>query len=337
MYSSSTASLSGLIVLCRALRHNLSAGVNIVKVFGQQAERGPRELREFAGRVHGRLLKGDDLAAAMANERSVPPLMRALVAVGEETGHLPEVLAALEQYYTLQLRLRRQFLARVTTPLVQLVLAVLIIALVIFILGVVGAPFRILGLSGPIGAVTFLAAVFGTLGIVYLAFRVLLPALRGRRLADAILLRLPVVGPCAEAIALGRFTLALQMTLDTALPVHRAVRLALAATGNAVYEGASPGIERELKSGETLTRAFAGAKIFPAAFIQALAVAEESGRVPEVMRKLCRDYNEEASRQLTALSQLAAWGVWTVYAVFMIVMILQFAQVYLRYLGSAVR
>jgi type II secretory pathway component PulF len=134
----------------------------------------------------------------------------------------------------------------------------------------------------------------------------------------------------------GRFTLALQMTLDSGMSAHRALRLSLQATGNAAYESTSPQIEKEPRSGETLTRSLAGAKILPAGFIQTLAIAEDSGRVPEVMRKLCRDYNNEAGRRLAALSQVAAWGVWLVYAIFMIVMIIQLFQIYLGYLNAGV-
>ena len=81
--------LSCVIALCRALRHNLGAGLTLVRVFRQQAERGPRGLRQLATRVLAGLEQGQGLSDALEAEKGVlPPLLLSLVKVGEETGHL---------------------------------------------------------------------------------------------------------------------------------------------------------------------------------------------------------------------------------------------------------
>ena len=48
-----------------------------------------------------------------------------------------------------------------------------------------------------------------------------------------LLLRLPLVGPCLRALALGRFALALSLTMEAGLSLGKALRQSLAATGNA--------------------------------------------------------------------------------------------------------
>src|SRR5262245_4476564 len=90
--------LTHVIDLCRALRHNLGAGVALVKVVRQQAERGPGGLRPLAGRVSARLEKGESLTDALTPEKDLlPPLLLAMVKVGEETGNLPEIFGELEK------------------------------------------------------------------------------------------------------------------------------------------------------------------------------------------------------------------------------------------------
>src|SRR5262249_44603244 len=109
---------------------------------------------------------------------------------------------------------------------------------------------------------------------------------------------------------------------------HKAVRLSLEATGNAAYLAQADTIEKGLREGENFTLALTGTGIFPDDFRNLLAVAEESGRIPEVMRKQSAHYHEEAARRLKALTATAAWGVYAVYAIFMIIMILALARIY---------
>src|SRR5438105_9455890 len=110
-------SLTGLISLCRALRHNLGAGLTLRDVFRQQGERGIAEVRPLAQRLRATIDQGDSLEVALQKEQAAfPPLFLAMASVGEETGHLPEIFGELEKYYTLQQSLRRQFRSRSLMP-----------------------------------------------------------------------------------------------------------------------------------------------------------------------------------------------------------------------------
>ena len=127
---------SELIGLCRALRHNLDAGITLQQIFNQQAKRGSSNVRPVADRIALVLKKGYDLERAMENERrTFPPLFISLACVGEQTGTLPEVFGALESYYTLQQRLWRQFISQSTLPIIQFFAAIFVVAGLLFILG----------------------------------------------------------------------------------------------------------------------------------------------------------------------------------------------------------
>jgi type IV pilus assembly protein PilC len=333
-------SLSSLSELCHVLRHSLGAGLTLRHVFRQQAERGLPEIRPVAGRIRDVLDRGDSLKVALERERDVfPPLFLALAGVGEETGHLPEVFAELEKYYRLQGGLRRQFRARTFLPVLQFFLAVFIIAGVFFILGSINRahgtqPPSLLGLPGASGAWAFLGTVFGTLTLAFVLYLVITRRLRHRAAVDAFLLRVPRIGPCLEALALGRFAVALQLTLDSELRIAQALRLSLAATGNAAYEARTDAVVGALKQGQDLTLALTAARIFPEDFCNMVAVGEEGGRVPEVMQHQARHYHEEAERRLTELARLATGGVYTAYIIFMALAIFKIAGIYLGALGG---
>ena len=103
MLLSSRIPLPRLIDLCHVLRHNLDAGLTLVRVFEQQSLRGSEAVRPLATRVAVQLKRGQSLEAALADEKDLlPPLFLTLVAIGEQTGNLPEVLESLESFYRTQ-------------------------------------------------------------------------------------------------------------------------------------------------------------------------------------------------------------------------------------------
>src|SRR5262249_31765058 len=155
----------------------------------------------------------------------------------------------------------------------------------IFILAVLDSPFDPLGLgyTGVWGAAKFLLHFFGTIaamvGLYFLATR----TLRRRAVVHEFLFRLPVIGSCLSAIALSRFCLALRLTMNTGMPIARALRLSLRATGNDAFAVRAEPVQQALRDGEDLAEALSETRIFPQEFLNILANAEEGGRVPEVM------------------------------------------------------
>jgi type II secretory pathway component PulF len=150
-----------------------------------------------------------------------------------------------------------------------------------------------------------------------------------RAAADRLLLNLPALGPCLYCVAMSRFTLALQLTLDSGLAIAKALRLSLKATANAAFAERADVVVQALKRGETLYEALADSRLFTIDFLNIVASAEEGGRVPEMMRHQAEYYQEETSRQLTTLTRVATGVVWVGYAGFMIWMIMRIAGVYL--------
>jgi type II secretory pathway component PulF len=334
MLFSAQLPVASLVEMCRVLRHSLDAGIALPKVFRQLATRGPRAARPVAERVRKRLEHGDSLEAALKEETRVfPPLLIALARVGERTGHLPEIFAELEKYYVIQQKLRREFRARSTPALIQLGLAFLVIAVVLWVLGMVAASRggqapAVLGIRGGGAAVLFLVLSFGSVALLYIAYLVMTRMLRQKEKLDALLLRVPALGPCLHALALGRFALAARLTLDSDLPIAEALRLGMLATGNAAYAARTEVVVQGVKEGEDLTTALSRAQIFPQDFLNMVAVGEEGGRVPEILRHQADHYHDEASRRMRALVRTATFCVWLAYATFTIIAIFSLAQHY---------
>jgi type II secretory pathway component PulF len=329
MLFSAQLSPASLVEMCHILRHSLGAGLTLRDTFRQLATRAPGRVRDVSERIRQRLERGDSLEDALKGEEKVlPPLFRAMAQVGERTGHLPEVFTELERYYLQQQKLRREFRSRTLPTLIQLVFAFLIITAVLFILGMIagmrgGETPAVFGVRGSGAGVLFLVLSFGSLALVFVAYLVIKRAMRQNEKLDRLLLRVPALGPCVQALALGRFALALRLTLDSDLPVGKAVRFSLQATGNAAFAARTEAVLAGIKEGEDLTLALGRAQIFPAEFLSMVAIAEEGGRVPEMMSHQADYYHEEANRRMRRLVRVASSVVWLAYAAFMIIAIFQ--------------
>src|SRR5437660_12215333 len=116
--------------------------------------------------------KGESLEDALEPRRDrFPPLFIELIAVGEQSGRLEDTFHELEAYYETTMRVQRNFRSQMAYPAIQFVLAVLVIAAFIFIMGSIVPGGGVFGLSGGPGAVTFLVIAFGSVGVLLYLFK----------------------------------------------------------------------------------------------------------------------------------------------------------------------
>jgi type IV pilus assembly protein PilC len=259
-----------------------------------------------------------------------------MVLMAEETGMLPEVLANLADHYDNNLKLRKTFVGMIAWPVIQLVAAILIIALLILILGLIaesrgGEPINIFwGLSGMRGAIIWLTATFGTLFGLVVAYFILVRVLGGQRFVDPLLLRVPVLGSCLRSFAIARFSWAYYLTQQTGMPIRRSIDSSLRATANGAFMSASPALQSQLAAGEELTNALADTGLFPAEYIEMVHVGENAGTVPEMLHRLSPQFEEQARRSLSVLAAALGWLVWAAVATFIIFLVF---KVFLWYVG----
>lgn len=330
----SSLPLSALIDLCRTLRHSLGAGLSLVDVFRQQSKRGPTAVRPLAADVARALGKGHDLEHALEPHRAhLPSLFVEMATAGEQSGSLPEAFEELEKHFRLVQKLRSQLRSQLIWPVFELVAGVGVVSLMILVLGVLGSTFDPLGfgLTGPLGALAFAAIVFGGVAALVGGFFYL----RRQPATEVFLLRKPIIGPCLMALALQRFSVALRMTSGTGMPIVRAVRLSLRATGNVSFVAASDAIVKGLERGDELTRSLGRGKVFPAEYLDVLSGAEIAGRLDDVLEHQSNFYAEEAERRLTLLTKALGYGIWMLIGALLIFLIFRLALSYFSLIDQA--
>ena len=330
-------SLGALARLCRRLATSLAAGVDVRNVCAREAEHATGlAARPVFRRISDAVHRGDSFSEAVAAAGEYfPTLFRQMTAVGEKTGHLAEISARLAEHYDEQIRMRRMFLVAISWPMVELVIAVTVIGLLIWIVGIIGGRAEMeidplgLGLVGNRGLaiyVTFIAGVAATIAFVVHAIR------RGAVWTGPVqkaALRIPVLGKALETICLARVAWAMHLTMGVGMEVRQAIQLSLNSARNARYTEHIPLIKDAITDGSSLFEAFQLAGDYPTEFLDTIRVGEQSGNLAESMALLSRQFHERADAALKVLTMLAGMAVWCVIAAIIILVIFRLFSFYI--------
>ncbi len=314
---------------CRMLRHQLAAGLSPTHVLKSLAASGPPALRPLSQRLHEAVKAGKSFGDALeAEQELLPGLVVPMIHVGDETGHLPEVLQALEEYLSEDAKLQKEFRQQTLAPRIQLFAAIFIVAALIAILGTIassqgGKPIAIFGLAGKSGAMIFLSLTLGPILAFWVWSKALAGTNAGRGRIRAIASKFPILGPCVQALMMSRFATALQLTLNSSLSPAKAVRLSVAAAGDPGLDASLDAVLASIKKGEPLQTALALCPRLPRDFLDMIAIAEEGGTIPEMMKHQARHYRDLGRERLRSVSGVASFGVWILVASFIVVMIFQ--------------
>jgi len=288
----------------------LDAGIPVSRALVVLGRSANARLKGMYRRLNDRIANGDVLSEAMTKEgRAFPRLCLRLVEVGEVSGGLPAVLKRLGEYYQFIRSMWGRLLGGLVWPLFEYCALVGVLALVTYIASMIGID---VGLNFTprqvilVGVGVFLAPIV----LYFLVSR----TVEGMRVAHEILLRIPVIGHLMRTIALARFSWAMELMTEAGVPILNAVMWSMETTTNGAFIGRGRRICKQLEEGETMADAFRRSGLFPVEYVEMIAVAQESGSMPDMFGRLARNYFEKMELAMRALTRLIGILVWMIVA-----------------------
>lgn len=116
----------------RTLGELIRNGVPILTAFNiSQRVLGNKVIAEEVGRAPEAIAQGSSVAAALNHSKRLPPVVINMVAIGEETGHLPEALLKIAASYEMQVDRAVKTMTSLLEPLIILVMGLIVGAIVI--------------------------------------------------------------------------------------------------------------------------------------------------------------------------------------------------------------
>ena len=271
---------------------------------------------QLAAALRAQVAAGEPLAGALARwPRTFSELYRGLVAVGAETGRLPDVLSRLADYLEAREVLRQKFTLALIYPALVTGIALAVIAVLLaYVVPQVVSVYEQSRQTLPwlTQALIALSGFFRATGWYWLAGIVaalVAFALANRRAAfrarwHAALLRMPVAGRLVAAIDTARFASTLAILTASGAPLLRALDAARDVVWSLPLRAAADAAARLVREGVSLARALKEQKLFPPVLIHLVANGEASGQLAPMLERAATLLEQESERRITWFAAL---------------------------------
>jgi type IV pilus assembly protein PilC len=239
----------------------------------------------------------------------------AIIAAGEQSGAVPEVLKQLVDLLRNDLRLRAGVRSALTYPMVLLAVAgFVLLALVFFVLPQFAKVFEDLEHAAPpltqmlldAGAALRSHWMLIAAGAVVTGMAIVQAAKSSAvgRYLDGVVMRVALLRSAFGALLTGRSLRLLGTVLAAGVPLLDGIRLCRQSTRNRLFQGLFARLERDVVDGRGMSNAFVEAEFLPFGVGQMVVTAERTGRIAPVMLALGEYYQEEGEQRLRELAKL---------------------------------
>ena len=304
-------------VFARQLCVLVSSGTQLMEALGaleRQAKPGP--WRDTICDLRAKVEQGTSLSAAMEDHPEYfDPVYCSLVAAGESSGRLTEMLDHLAGLKQKQLRVRNSIVGALIYPSMLVVLAVGIFTLLLaFVVPRFAGLFETLDVPLPATTQTLVTISGVFRGFWWAALLVLIGAIiaivaylrtpNGKRFRDTSILNLPYIANITKSIATARIVSLLGVLLEGHVPILKALRLTRDAAGNVCYADLVKNAEEQVAKGEPLSLAFSDTKLISPSVYEAIRSGEQSGQIDRLLLNVADfldDENEVVIRSLTTI------------------------------------
>jgi len=306
-----------LLVFTEQLAHLLQAGMTLDEGLSilEKRLKQPR-VQQMTHALHQALIDGRSFSQALSEfPRIFPPLYTNMVAAGEASGALPQILVRLVKHLMQAKDLRDRVQQALIYPaFLALAGAILITVFITFMVpqltgfmsetgGTLPLPTRILvhihhAITGYwwIGALLAVGVIVG--------FRAFVRSDEGRIAWDRFRLVIPGYGRIIRHRYYAQFSRTLGTLMENGIPLLRSLDLVTEIAGNRFLERKLVEVRRAVIDGATLSAALQEQRLFPDLLTDMMAVGEQTGHFAETMQAIADVYERELDRTVAVISQL---------------------------------
>ena len=306
-----------LAVWTRQVAGLVGAGLPLeraLSTLSQEAET-PRQ-RDLVSALREEVNAGATFAKALAQHpREFSAIYLAVIAAGEQSGHLAMVLESLAEDLQTQQALRNKLLAATLYPAIVSVVALLIVFfLLTYVVPQVAQVFSsnqqalpwlttfMLGLSALVQALWLWALLLTVVGIWVL--RLALRQSDFQQRFDAAWLQIPLIGRLARGYNAARFASTLAMLAAAGVPILKALQAASETLSNAAMRQDAQQALAMVREGAPLASALAQHARFPRLLVMFARLGEQTGTLPIMLKRTAQQLGEEVQRRAMQLATI---------------------------------
>ena len=302
-----TRQLAGLVGAGLPLERGLST-------LAQEAET-PRQ-RDLVTALREEVNAGAPFAKALAQHpREFSAIYLAVIAAGEQSGHLDQVLENLAEDLQAQQTLRNKLLAATLYPAIVSMVALLIVFfLLTYVVPQVAQVFNsnqqalpwlttfMLGLSALVQALWLWVLLLLLVGAWVLRLALRQRALQQR--FDAAWLQIPLIGRLSRGYNAARFASTLAMLAAAGVPILKALQAASETLSNAAMRHDAQDVLVMVREGAPLASALAQHGRFPRLLVMFARLGEQTGTLPTMLQRTAQQLSADVERRALQLATI---------------------------------
>jgi len=306
---------SALTLITRQLATLIAAGTPVESALQSVARQSShRAQSRVLLAVRAKVLEGHDLATGLGEfPQTFSQLYRATVYAGEQAGKLDQVLGRLADYLEARNRVQQKSSLALIYPAILSVVAIgVVIALLSYVVPTVVQVFESTGQELPaltrglIASSAFIRSygliLLLLLGLVFLAFKVLLKNPLWQKRWHLFLLRMPLVSGLIRGMESARFTRTMSILLGSGVPAIESLNIVKQVIHNRAMVEAVDITGQRVKEGAGIGQSLANTGLFPPLTLELIRNGEASGQLPEMMERAAVNQEQEIeTKTATAL------------------------------------
>ena len=304
-------------VATRQLSVLLRSGVPLVEALNALIEQLDHpELKTAFTDTRNQVNEGSTLAVALkAHPKIFPILYVNMVAAGEASGTLEEVLGRLAEFLDDQTRLQSKVRGALAYPIVMAIVVVLILFLMMsVVVPKVTAIFENFNQTLPwyTRLLIFVSDIFSNywwliaalMGAGIYWFRRWKATEEGRKKWDLFVIDIPLLGPLLIMVAVSRFSRTLATLLASGVPVLTAMDITRNVLGNTELMRIVEEARASVSEGEGIAKPLRQGGRFPPIVTHMIAVGERTGQLEEMLIHVADAYDQQIEVRVTAVTSI---------------------------------
>ena len=295
---------------CGHLAMILNSGISVTEgLMMMEEDLEDRKVRDLLKTLEENVEDSGLLWQAMEAAAAFPDYMIRMVKLGEQSGHLDDVMTALSDHYDREDSLRRSIRSAVAYPAVMLLMmAGIILVLLTHVMPIFNQVFLQLGseLTGlsrslmDLGTgirkyAVVLVEIAAVLVLVGLWFR---KSQQGRTLFNKLGRNIPWLRKLWDRIALCRFSSGMSLTLSSGLNPEYALELTRELSQDPDFKMRLELCHREMEQGEDLSKALMHAGVFTGVYARMASIGERTGAMDQALRQVADDCQNRLDQQI---------------------------------------
>lgn len=304
-----------LVLFTEELADLLDAGMNLERALKILQERQANQsIRSVAGCLRDEIREGSRFSKALSiASPSFDELYCSLVAAGEASGSLPEILRRLvinlKQLFSLQ---RRTVGAMIYPITVMLACVVLLFVFSTVLMPSLSDMMQKTGQELPvitdmlIRFTNFMATWWWLILAVMIgsavAFRITISTPAGRVWWDGYKMKMPAFGPVILGRFYAQFCHTMSNLVNNGVPLLNSLKLIARGTPNRFIRGHLDTVVLDVGEGTSLARAMAKTEAFPEQLVDRIAIGEQTGELGKSFSKAAFKYDEDLDVRIGRLT-----------------------------------